>query len=147
MNLRNKNGITIIEILIVVSIMAVIGASTAPLYSNFLVRTYFKDKTNELVSCLRTAQLNTISGKENSQWGVHISPSKIIMFKGSAYVDPGTAFDYQYDIPKSITISQKELVFNQLTGNASDATTITITSNAGESKTISINEVGTVDVQ
>ena len=94
-----REGFTIIEILIVIAIMAILGAAASPLYSNFLVRTYFRNKTNELVASLRTAQLNTIAGKEGSRWGVHISSSEIIMFKGASYVVPGTAFDYKYSIP------------------------------------------------
>lgn len=142
-----KSGVSLIELLLVIAIIAVLGATTIPAGSSFLVRNHLRNKTNEVVSSLRTAQINSLSGKENSQWGVHISASQIIMFKGSSYSAPGTSFDQKYNIPTSISITQTEIVFDKLTGNPDTTATITVSSNAGQSNTVTVNEVGAVDVQ
>lgn len=142
----HAQGVTLIELLLVVAIIVVVGVAIAPLGAGFLVRNQLENKTNEIVSSLRTAQLNSISGKEQSSWGVTITSNKIIMFRGSTYTSPGTAFDQSFTIPQSITITPVQVVFDPLTGNPNTPTTIVLTSNTGDSNTVVVNEVGTVDV-
>lgn len=144
--MQNNRGVSIIELLLVIAIIAVIGATTIPAGAGFLVRNHLKNKTNEVVSTLRAAQINTLSGKEDSQWGVQISSNQIIMFKGASYSTPGTTFDQEYNIPASISITQTEIVFDKLTGNPDTTATITVSSNVGASNTVTVNEVGVVDV-
>lgn len=143
----HSKGITIIELLIVIAIIAIIGASTTPMLSNFLVRNFLRNKTNELTASLRTAQINSISGKEDSQWGVNISSSDITLFKGSSFASRDPDFDQPFSIPASINITNDEIMFDRLTGNPDSTATLSVSSNAGESNTVSVNEVGTVNVQ
>lgn len=143
---QQSQGFSLIELLLVITIIALLGTAILPVGSSFLIRNHLKNKTNEVVSSLRLAQINTLAGKENSQWGLYISANKIIMFKGSSYAVPGTSFDQSYDIPASITITQTEIVFDKLTGNPNTTANIAISSNL-DSHTVSVNEVGVVDVQ
>jgi prepilin-type N-terminal cleavage/methylation domain-containing protein len=140
-------GFSLLELILAVAIFAILGGVTAiPFASRFFNKNNLENKTNEIVSSLRTAQMNSISGKEHSQWGVHIDSAKIIMFKGSSYAPPGTPFDQKYDIPGTITISPVDITFNALTGNASAVQTITIQDALGQHYIVSVNEVGSVDV-
>lgn len=142
----HAQGVTLIELLLVVAITLVVGVAVVPLGAGFLVRNQLENKTNEIVSSLRTAQLNSISGKEQSSWGATITSNKIIMFRGSTYSSPGTVFDQSFDVPQSISITAVEIVFDRLTGNPNAPATITLTSNTGDNSTVVVNEVGTVDV-
>lgn len=144
--MSDQRGVSLIEIILVIAIIALIGATTIPAGSAFLIRNHLRNKANELATSLRIAQINTLVGKEDSQWGVHISSSQIIMFKGATYSAPGTSFDQDYDIPASISITQTEVVFDKLTGNPNSTATITVSSNAGDSNTVTVNEVGAVNV-
>lgn len=143
-----KKGFTIIELIMVISIVAILGAIMMPMSTNLLVRQQLRTKTNELVTALRTAQINTLAGKQADQWGVRLENNQIIMFKGSSWTSPGTSFDHYYDLPGTITPSPTptEIVFGKLTGNPSNTITITLTNRLGEVKNISINPIGTVDV-
>lgn len=139
-------GFTLIELLLVIALISLVGASTIPVGSNFLVRNYLKNKTNEVVASLRTAQLNSLAGKEDSRWGVKTTANQIILFKGSTYAGRDSAFDQLFAIPGSITITQTEVVFNRLTGNpVGGATTLTVASVIGSS-TVVVNAAGTVNV-
>jgi len=137
-----NKGVSIIELILVIAIIALVGATTIPAGSAFLVRNQLKNKTNELVSSLRTAQINTFSGKEDRQWGVEVSGSSIKLY---AVGEP--AFDQAFSIPRSISITQETIVFDKLTGNPDVNATFIINSNTGDSNTVSVNQVGTVNVQ
>lgn len=145
-NKETQKGITLIEILLVIAITAIIGATTIPVASGFLVRTYLKDKTNEIAVSLKIAQINSMSGKGGSVWGVKTDSSFIYLFKGSSFSAREVAFDQKYRIPASISITPVEITFNNLTGNPSSTAGITISSNAGDTKTVILNQVGMVEV-
>jgi len=143
---ERSRGITVVELILVIALIALIGGTTVPLASNFLVRNFLKNKTNELSSSLKTAQLNTLAGKEASQWGVNISSTQITMFKGASFATRDVAFDQKFQIPSSLTITQDEIVFQQLTGNPDATATLTIASNANDSNQVTVNQVGTINV-
>ena len=140
-NLLQKNGFTLIELILVVAIISILAASATSFGSNFLTRNNLENKTNEVVSSLRTAQVNAISSKEDRQWGVETTSSQIKLF---AVGDSG--FDQTFSVPASISISVENVVFDKLTGNPDSVSTITVSNNIGESNTVTVNEVGIVDV-
>jgi len=140
-------GATIIELLLVIAIIAIIGASSGPVYSNFFARNYLHEKTSEIIYVLRTAQTNAISGKGDSKWGISISSSKITLFKGNTYLTRDTIFDQTFNIPQSLTITPAEIRFDKVTGNPDSTASITLTSNANQTRTVSINQTGAVNVQ
>jgi prepilin-type N-terminal cleavage/methylation domain-containing protein len=136
-----SRGITLIELLVVIAIIAILGATTIPVGSGFLIRNNFANKQNELISSLRTAQLNSISGKENRQWGVEISSSTIKM-----YAVGDSSFDQSFNIPSSLSITTDTIVFDLLTGNPDATANLTISSSGGDSRSISVNQLGVVNV-
>jgi len=135
-----KRGITLIELLLVIAIIAIIGVVTTPLASGFLIRNYLRNTTNEIDSALKTAQNNSLSGKQDSQWGVEISASTIKM-----YALGNSAFNQIYNIPFSISVTQDTIVFDQLTGNPDATAEINVSSNA-DTNTINVNQVGAINV-
>lgn len=139
------SGISLVEVIIVVAIVAVIGSSFIGLAINFLSSNNLKNKINEIAASLRTAQSNSMWGKENSQWGVNISVDKITLYKGGSFAQRDTAFDYNFDIPKNVAITQSDIVFTKSTGTTSADVSLTISSQ-GQTKTINVNKAGTVDV-
>lgn len=138
---KSTVGITLIELLLVVSIITILSVSTASFGLGFLFRNNLKNATNELVSSLRIAQINSMSGKVNSQWGVEVNATQIRMY---AVSDP--AFDQIFEIGGRVSITQDTVVFDQITGDADATATFTISGNTGDSNIVSVNEVGVVDI-
>ena len=134
-------GFTLIELLVVIAITAIIGATTIPIGSAFMVRNFLNNKTDELVSSLRTAQKKSMNGKEDKEWGVEVSASQIKMFATG-----DSSFDQTFSIPSSISITQDTVTFNQLSGNPDATATYVLSSNTGDTYSVSINAVGAIDI-
>ncbi|OGM20421.1 hypothetical protein A2714_01760 [Candidatus Woesebacteria bacterium RIFCSPHIGHO2_01_FULL_38_9] len=139
-------GVTLIELLLVISIFLIVGVTSGSIASNFLVRNNLQNKVNEVVSTLRTAQLNSISSKGDSRWGVTATTDDIILFRGDSYASRDPTYDEKFSIPKSVTVTSFEVAFNKLTGNPNQVLTVILSNNIGESYTVSLNEVGIVDL-
>lgn len=139
--LNFSKGISLIELILVVAIISILGASATSFGSSFLIRNNLENKTNEVISSLRTAQLNAISSKEDREWGVDTNSNQIKLF---AVGDAG--FDQTFSVSSNTSISTENIIFDKLTGNPDAVATITVSNNIGESNTITVNEVGIVDV-
>lgn len=146
LKIKSSHGITIIELLLIVAIMLIISVTTASFGTSFLVRNNLKNNVNELISSLRTAQINAISSKEISRWGVNVSSDAITLYKGDSYISRDTNFDQDFSISETVSITQADMVFDKITGNPGLTQTYTLTNNIGESFSVSVNEVGIVDV-
>jgi prepilin-type N-terminal cleavage/methylation domain-containing protein len=142
--MKKHQGFTLIEVILVIALFAMIGLLAAPVLSKFLTQTYLQSKTQEVESALRTAQINSVSGKANSKWGVNISNSSIKIYKGNSFATRDASADITYDIPGSVTITSTDVNFDKLTGKPNSAATIVISSSVG-TKTVTLNAAGTVD--
>lgn len=146
--MRNSSGVSLIELLLVVAIMIIILASAYPLGAGFLSRNKFDDCVTELTNSFRVAQLNSLSGKEASNWGVSVLSGQIILFKGATYAGRDPVYDEVFNISPDISLnpSSYEVIFDRLTGEPDQTVSIDLSDASGNSVTISLNEVGTVDV-
>lgn len=139
-NSKLSAGFTLLELLVVVSIMTILGASAGLFYSRFLTQSNVNLATDQLAGQLRKAQVYAIEGREDTSWGVRYSSNKITLFAtGNA------AFDESFDISNSLSITGfTTLTYAKRTGIPDVTPTITISGN-GQSKTVSINSQGVVN--
>jgi prepilin-type N-terminal cleavage/methylation domain-containing protein len=141
-----KNGFTIIELILVISIVGVLMAATAPFMSSFILRNSWHMATDRVASEAYKAQNYAMSGKVisgSSVWGVCINGDTFRMFNGSCSV-PNFYEDFPF--PRGVTITGiSSVTFDVLRGLPSVASTILISSNVGSS-TVSLGESGMVDV-
>ncbi|OGM74825.1 hypothetical protein A2191_02875 [Candidatus Woesebacteria bacterium RIFOXYA1_FULL_38_9] len=62
-------GITLIELLLVIAIVALLGAAATPFLSSFVLRTNFDATGQKVVSSIRKAQGYAMDGKQSQVWG------------------------------------------------------------------------------
>lgn len=137
---------TLIELLLVVSIISIIGYSIAATGANFLTRNYLQNTEMDIVTALRTAQLNALSGKRDSKWGVDVKQGGVItVFAGNSYALRNTVYDVIYKIPPSLSVNNTEVVYEKVSGNVTNPVVIIITDPSGTEKQISVNIFGIVD--
>lgn len=144
MQLKSESAFTLIEILIVVFILAVLGVISVPVYDAFLKSSDVDNGMQEFHIALRLAQSKTVSSENESQYGVYIdtavSPNKYVIFKGASYATRDTAFDQPFWLSKTTEFSAislgggNEVVFNRLTGYATQSGSVSVRLKADTSK-------------
>lgn len=141
-------GFSLVEIILVIAITGILLAAAYPVGTNFLARSAYNNTINEVTSSLRIAQLNSTAGKEDSVWGVYLTSSDVTLFKGTNYASRDTTYDVVYAVPTTVALSvvPAEVIYDQLTGDPNSPLSLTIASSAGETTVVTVNEVGTVDV-
>ena len=142
---KSGGGVTFIEFLLTIAIIAILIALTIPLGISFY-KTQQLDTTGEgVVQALRRAQLKAMSQTDYS-FGVYIGSGQTgqyILFRGSSY---GNHDDEEvFDIAKDISFNGlPEVVFSKLGGIPSTIGDIVLTSSVG-TRVININELGRIN--
>ncbi len=139
-----SRGFSFIEILIVISLIAILSAMSAPFVSSFVLRNNFYTTSDRVLSEIWKAQSNAMVGRAisgNEVWGVCVTGGIFRMFNGSC-ASPNYREDFT--IPNGVTVSGlTSITFGNLRGDPSSATTITVSSSL-DSNTITINAAGQV---
>ena len=137
-------GFTLVEILIVISITAILAMVSTSVYTNLNARENLEISTNSLIEAIRYAQSNSRVGKGDSEWGIRILQSSFVIFKGSNYVSRNVSFDQSFNFSKGVVVDGlSEIVFEKITGWTEDDGAIILTNSYG-TKDILINEKGTL---
>lgn len=142
--LNNSAGITFIELLLVIAIIAGLGVMSASFYSRFLTQNSVSNVSDQIAGQLRKAQIYSMMGKQSSGvWGVRFTsgPKKVTLF-----LQGNSAFDESFSVNENINISGwsgNETTFARITGEPSNTPTITI-SGISNPKTLTINSMGVI---
>ncbi len=154
--LNYESGFTLIEVLVVIGILIFLTGLTA-LMSLDSYRGYsFRSQRDNVISVLQKARgqaMNNVCLGSSSDCsggrphGVHFSSGQYIIFQGNSLAD--TAEDDQdqkinADYPLIFSPATPEVVFKQLSGDASSPLTITVSDDYGHNSEISINSEGRI---
>lgn len=121
-----KKAFTLIEILIVMSILAVIISFSSYFYTKFSRGDFILDEaTNLVVFVLKIAREKAMIDEENTSWGVYLennsnSPDRIYLFKGN----PNNRTDI-FELPRETTFdgfTNQTILFQRLSGETSSTT-------------------------
>ena len=138
-----KKGFTLFELLLSISLIAILFGISVPIYQSFQVRNDLDITRSNIIDSMRRSQILSLASKGGTTWGVRIENSSIIIFQGADYLSRDPLLDEIYDIPLSIIPSGiNEIIFSRLDGSPSLTGVITLTSSINEVKTITINEKG-----
>jgi prepilin-type N-terminal cleavage/methylation domain-containing protein len=140
----NNRGFSLIELLLVVAIVAVLGAGSASFYSRFIVQNDVAVTRDQLVAALRKAQTYSMVGKRASPWGVHYTTGTITLYQGPSFALRNSAVDEKISVRSTILLSGlTEINFARMSGIPSAMPTITISGNA-DTKSVTVNAVGAI---
>lgn len=146
-----SRGFSLFELILVFGLIIIVGATSAPALLQFLNRSYFTDGVDKFVRTLRTAQIYSVSGKNDSPWGVHYESGppaqagKLVIFKGTNYSTRDSSFDVVSTIPSAVSVAGwSDVYFDQLRGLPSTTLSLVI-SVSNRTGAISLNSEGMVD--
>ncbi len=98
----HHRGMTVIELLLVVGIVALLAVATTPLVSSFLLRNEYRLASDKIVSVIRKAQGYSMDNKDAGTWGVCMTGNTVRMFRGSCG-SPAFAEDFPLDASVNVT--------------------------------------------
>src|SRR6266851_5201739 len=125
--LKNMEGFTLIELILVVSLIIILGTFTTAFAARFFTQNGVANTTDELIGDFRQAQVNAMMGKRNGNWGVNYSANKITLYLGTSFAARTAAFDTTFTVNPSISVTGfSDLNFFRMTGTSSATPTISI---------------------
>ena len=146
-----KRGITLIELVVVMAIIAIGAAFVAPNIGAWIPNYRLRSATRDVTSALRSAQMRAIS--TNREYQVSFNPgggNYILQYRhtdGIAWIDDGTA----ETLPKGVLISGITFPANCAHFNANSTSStgsIILTNTKGATKTITLTtSTGKVNVK
>jgi len=152
--IKKNKGISLIEILIVVGLIAIISAIAGLNLSQFHNQQVLRNTTEDVISLLNEARNDTISSKNSNTYGVHLETNKITLFAGASFTSNPSNKQINLDsaviIPSSGGINLNEggsdIVFDRITGETTKYGTIIIqlVNNATLQKVINISNLGVI---
>jgi len=146
-------GFTLIELLVAVAVVAIHANIATIFFRGFRERQAFSIGAEEVRMLLSRARARTLAAEDDSVYGLHLTSSSVITFRGAVY-NAGAAGNETHDLDSLVTISAYSLagggadvVFDKRTGATSDYGTITVAlvSDASETQVITIAQTGLVE--
>ena len=151
--IKNK-GISLIEILIVVGLIAIISTIAVLNLSNFHNQQILINTTEDVVSLLNEARNDTISSKNSNTYGIHFQTDRAILFAGASFTSNPSNKQINLDSAVIIPISGginlngggSDIVFDRITGETTKYGTIIIrlVSKATSQKVVTISKIGVI---
>lgn len=143
--IRNKEAFTLIEMLLVVSIVSIIATFSTAFYSRFINQNSVNNIQDQIISQARKAQTYAMQNKQNANWGIYYSTNVLTLYSGSSYASRNSSFDETFEFNSNITVTGiSDVNFTKNTGKPNTTASITITSPNG-SKTVNINAQGNIE--
>ncbi|MBI2526260.1 MAG: GspH/FimT family pseudopilin [Candidatus Rokubacteria bacterium] len=147
--LTAQAGFSLAELLVVIAVIGILAALTAPFFISYYQSAALKAAAEELVTFLN--QGRQIAIKENQTVCVHTTSGAIHLHvngcSGSTWVGPGTDASGNWKVPQGFTLaSTAEPQFSYL-GAAAPAATYTVTNSAnGRTLSVTVSASGRVNV-
>ena len=120
-SIQGNRGFTLVEIILVVAIIAFIGALGVVVGIDTYSRYIFRSDVDKVTALLQKARSSAINNVNEKKYGVYLGDtSNFVLFRGSSY-NPLDSFNYKVERSKAATSTNtciaSQVVFDQLTGN------------------------------
>lgn len=149
-----NRAFSLLELLIVVAILAIIGAIGSGFYVSYGKNISIKSTAQTILFDLKNAQSKSMAGVDGYKWGIRFVNSTTDyyeIFSTPTDYSAATSFLPRVYLTDSIsfsdpaTSSTKDIIFNKISGGTSDSTITINTSTA--SKTVNISSIGNIYIQ
>ena len=151
-----KKGLTFIELLVVLALLAVLVAASVPVLHLFQKKNALQGDAEKVLSILEAAQNKTLASTGPGQYGVYFdqSSARYILFKGASYGSRDPSLDFSYNFSPEVALSEvnldnSQVVFERISGSASQTGTVVIflKDDLSQKKTIYIQNSGAASLK
>lgn len=140
---RFRRGFTLLEVMLSMTVLAVLAAVGLPVFQSLQVRNDLDIAVGAVVQGSRRAQALSVASDGDATWGIRIQTGGTIIFRGTSYAARDSSYDEMFDLSGGITPSGlTEITYSKLNGFPSATGTITLTGSSNETRTITINSKG-----
>ena len=155
MGKQKQKGFTLIEILIVISIVFLLAGTGLISYRFFEKGTELESTAQNILATLKLTQTKTLASEGASQYGVHFENNQYVLFKGDTYQE-GAADNKIYQIPSRLEIYDidladggNDIIFQRISGwaNQNGTTSLRIISEPERTRTIIIKSHGLMELK
>ena len=144
-NESQSQGFTLLEMLLSISLIALLAGMFLPLYSAVYVKNDLDLAASAIVQDWRRAQLLAQAVDGDSTWGVHVQTGSVTLFQGPNYVGRAIAFDEVFTFSDTITLAGlTDVVFSKMLGEPTPAGTLTVTASNNDVRAITLTSKGTL---
>jgi prepilin-type N-terminal cleavage/methylation domain-containing protein len=148
----NRQGFTLLEVLLVVSLLAMIAGFSIGIYDNYGRNMELSSAGKNIVYDLRQMRSNAAAGVDQRNWGIHLVNGTVdyyeIFSTPTNYADAGKTIISTEYLPGTVRFTKPtesanlDFVFSNISGDTT-ADFFTIDS-LGNSKTINVTTSGTI---
>lgn len=141
-----KNGFTLLELLLVLALMSALAVIAAPMYLSLQAENEMNITSVTIGDILRRAQLKSQAIDSDSAWGVEIKNGSLIIFKGQNFANRDQTFDENFSLANTIILSGlSEIIFSPLSGTPNTTGIIKLEHLDGRQSQLSINGLGIIN--
>ncbi|OIP80465.1 hypothetical protein COW94_04555 [Candidatus Peregrinibacteria bacterium CG22_combo_CG10-13_8_21_14_all_44_10] len=146
-----KKAITIIEIMLVITLMSLMLGLSILYSQTTIVRSDLNGQRNNFISALRLAQSDAMAGKDAGSHGVHIESNSYTTFSGDSYIVDGTG-NVVNELPSTLQFTNitlngggTDIIFTSPEGATDQYGSVDLYSQQiSTTSTITINQLGVI---
>ena len=158
-NFENQKGLSVIELLLVLSITVILAGVFVSPFRSFQDTQAVQNAQDSILSVIIDARTKTLSSLSSKSYGIHFSESpttssqQLVEFSGTTY-DPNDASNVTVALSNNARITNVSLngggvdmIFNRLTGGTNQYGTITLEVSPAATiytRTLTVNKAGAV---
>ncbi len=150
----SSSGFTILELLIVISILGVLVAVVVPSLMTFRRSSVLNTETQEILTMVNRARTSSMSSRGDLQYGIHFEATRMVLFQGGVYSDVASTNEVHIFDPLltlgTITINGggSVVLFQKFTGttNQNATTTLRVVGSATASSTVIVRPSGVATI-
>ncbi len=153
-SLQFSRGVTLIETLVAVAIMAMISGVVLASLNNFRAQKTMDAAVEQVLAAFSQAHFDTISSRNDKQYGIHIDTDKVVYFIGPTYTAGlSTNVVYRFVVPVeivniSLAGGGNEVLFERLSGGTNQSGTFDVRAKSNNSlkTTVTVNGTGAISI-
>jgi len=156
---EQKTGLTLIEMMIVIGILAILFSLGAIVFNSFVKGDQIDSGVKKVISCLNEARAKTLAGyslggESALNFGVHFEENAYTLFGGSVF-DSQDQTNQRFSLDEGLIFNQIELssgniIFEKITGQVvgfdGDQNFVILKSrDSSQERRVTINKLGTIE--